>query len=426
MSKHNAKTLVISALDDVAWTLNMRGSDIPFNPVFFAFLVITENSVHLFIDKNKLTDEVVAHLSAEGINASFHAYEDIYEFVSQMVPSGDEHNNRVWFGNSANRALTSSVPEKSLLVQCSPVALKKAVKNSVEAEGLKQAHIRDGVAVSRYLHWLEKVIIGEKQKVTEASGARQLENFRSEMEHYVGLSFETISSVGPNGAIIHYQPSPEGSENDLQITTDAMYLCDSGAQYLDGTTDITRTIHLGTPTDYEKNCFTRVLKGQLQLGSAVFPEKIQGNYLDTLARKFLWDVGLNYQHGTGHGIGSYLCVHEGPMGITWRTVPDDPGLQPGMFLSNEPGYYENGKFGIRLEDIIYVVPSKVASDFLTFETATMVPIQTKMIEKELLTADEKTRLNAYHKKCRETLTPLLQKAGHKDVVQWLITATDAI
>lgn len=246
------------------------------------------------------------------------------------------------------------------------------------------------------------------------------------MEHYVGLSFETISSVGPNGAIIHYNPSKEGSEQDLQITNNAIYLCDSGGQYLDGTTDITRSVHFGTPTSYEKECFTRVLKGQIMLSTAIFPVKISGNYLDTLARKYLWDVGKNYQHGTGHGIGSYLNVHEGPMGISWRAMPDDPGLQPGMFLSNEPGYYENGKFGVRIENIECIVQSKVAEDFLTFETVTLVPIQTKMIARELLTNQERMHLNEYHRMCREKLSPLLHKGGHLDVVLWLNEQTKPI
>lgn len=246
------------------------------------------------------------------------------------------------------------------------------------------------------------------------------------MDKYVGLSFSTISSIGANGAIIHYHPSKEGTETDMQITPNEVYLCDSGGQYLDGTTDITRTVHFGTPTQHQKECFTRVLKGQMLLARTVFPERVRGNTLDTLARKFLWDAGLDYQHGTSHGIGSFLNVHEGPMGISWRVYPDDPGLQAGMFLSNEPGYYEAGNFGVRLENIIYIVPSKVSPNFLTFETVTMCPVQTKMIVKEMLTAEEIKELNEYHQECREKLIPVLEKAGHNDVVEWLRIQTEPI
>lgn len=418
MAKNCTGALVITALDEVAWTLNMRGTDIPFNPVFFAFLIVTQESAHLFIESTKLSVDCTTYLQSPDVNVTVHPYEDVIKFVSALVPGDADKRARIWFGTTTNRALTSSVPETSVFVQTSPVALLKAIKNQTEADGMRQSHIRDGVAVCRYLSWLETVVkAGEK--VTEASGASKLEKFRSEMDKYVGLSFQTISSVGPNGAIMHYTPSKEGSDSDVQITSDQLYLCDSGGQYLDGTTDITRTVHFGTPTHHERECYTRVLKGQLQLASAVFPEKIRGNCLDTLARKFLWDVGLDYQHGTSHGIGSYLCVHEGPMGISWRAYPDDPGLEAGMFLSNEPGYYEPGDFGIRLENIVHIVPAKVASSFLTFETVTFVPLQAKMIIKELLTEKEVGEVDEYHRLCKDKLTPLLQKAEHQDVIEWL-------
>lgn len=237
----------------------------------------------------------------------------------------------------------------------------------------------------------------------------------------LGLSFPTISSSGPNGAIIHYQPT---EETDRPITTDCLYLCDSGAQFKDGTTDVTRTVHFGTPTAHEKECFTRVLKGQLKLGNAVFPLKIKGNYLDSFAREYLWEVGLDYGHGTSHGIGSFLNVHEGPMGISWRPYPEDPGLEANMFLSNEPGFYEDGNFGIRLEDIVQIVPATLPHNFnnkgfLTFKTITMCPKQTKMINVDLLTDKEIDILNSYHQTCYDVLEPILVRQGHILGLNWL-------
>lgn len=299
----------------------------------------------------------------------------------------------------------------------------KAIKNPVEIEGMKSSHIRDGAALVRFFSWLEREV-ASGAVVTELSAADRLEQFRSEQEHHVGPSFETISSSGEHAAIVHYKPTPE---SNIAVTDSAPYLCDSGAQYLDGTTDVTRTVHMGTPTDHQKECFTRVLKGQMLMGSAVFPERIKGNCLDSFARKFLWDVGLDYQHGTGHGIGHYLNVHEGPMGISWRVYPDDPGLQAGMFMSNEPGYYEDGSFGVRIEDIVLIVPAdtKCPGDkkFLTFETVTMCPIQSKMIKKELLTESEVETLNAYHKTVREKVGPLIEAQKDVEAMEWLIRET---
>lgn len=290
---------------------------------------------------------------------------------------------------------------------------------------MRSSHERDGAALVRFFSWLEREVTSGI-KHTELSAADQLEQFRSEMDLYAGLSFETISASGPNGAIVHYHCT---KETDAPITTDQLYLCDSGGQYLDGTTDVTRTLHFGTPTDYEKECFTRVLKGQMSLGCAIFPEKIKGNCLDSFARRFLWDVGLDYQHGTGHGIGHYLNVHEGPMGISWRSYPEDPGLQSGMFLSNEPGYYEDGKFGIRLENIVQVVEAKNTKKpdtrkFLTFETVTMCPIQIKMICKEMLSGEEIKMFNDYHEMVRKKLSSLL--TPYPDALAWLQKETNPI
>jgi len=293
---------------------------------------------------------------------------------------------------------------------------------------LVDCHIRDGVALCKYFAWLEYAL-NHGEKVDEISGATKLEEFRKKLPKFAGLSFSTINGSGPNGAIIHYHPTPE---TNRPITLNEMYLCDSGAQFLDGTTDVTRTWHFGQPTQHQIDCFTRVLKGQISMGTAVFPIKVKGMFLDVLARKSLWDVGLDYQHGTGHGIGHFLNVHEGPIGIgMYRAMPDDPGLQQNMFVSNEPGYYETGQFGIRIEDIVQIVPAKVENNFngrgaLTFKTVTMCPIHTKLINKNLLTETEITHINNYHAKVRDTLKPLLQEEGDDFTIQWLEKETKAI
>jgi len=252
------------------------------------------------------------------------------------------------------------------------------------------------------------------------------------MSHFVQISFDTISSSGPNSAVIHYHPTPE---TDRPITSEEMYLVDSGGQYKDGTTDVTRTVHLGNPTRFQQECFTRVLKGQIRLATMKFPNKCIGSRLDTVARLALWEVGLDYKHGTGHGVGSYLNVHEGPMGISWRPYPDDPGLQKGMILSDEPGFYLDGEFGIRIENLVQVVGAETAhgskwtsgpGEFLTFDTLTLTPIQSKLILPELLTKEELEWLNEYHEKCREKVGSLLKEMGNTEALNYLIRETEPL
>ncbi|XP_076166022.1 xaa-Pro aminopeptidase ApepP isoform X2 [Ptiloglossa arizonensis] len=427
MNKNKAKALVITALDEVAYVLNLRGSDIPYNPVFFAYVILTSNALHLFIDKSRLSEKAQDQLTGEGVNIVYHPYTDIHTFLKQIA-SSCTNNEKIWISNGSSYALHIDCGETKKHTAITSINLMKAIKNNVEIEGMKAAHIRDAVALVKYFSWLEDRIKNKKEIITEVSGAVQLEKFRQEQENFIGLSFPTISSVGPHGAIIHYQPT---SKTDIPITDKDLYLCDSGAQFQDGTTDVTRTLHFGNPTNFERECFTRVFKGQYRLSSAIFPSMIQGNYLDTLARENLWSVGLNYLHGTGHGVGSFLNVHEGPIGISWRPYPDDPGLQPGMFLSNEPGYYEDKKFGIRLENIELVVEADTIYNhenrgFLTFETVTLVPIQTKLLDVLLLTKNEIEYLNNYHLRCLNILRPLLQGPENSQALEWLERETRAI
>ncbi|XP_033219063.1 xaa-Pro aminopeptidase ApepP [Belonocnema kinseyi] len=332
MNENGVTYLLISALDDVAYLLNLRGSDIPFNPVFFAYVVVGIEEVHIFVDKSSLVAEAEQQLKNEGLDPIYHPYENILKFLRETASMGFSYG-RVWISAGSSYALHAACGEGHVHIAFSPVSLMKMVKNEIEIEGLKAAHIRDGVALVKYFSWLEEQVTNKSNKlaVTEISGADQLSKYRQELDLFVGLSFPTISSSGAHAAIIHYTPSPT---TDARITDKEIYLCDSGAQFLDGTTDVTRTWHFGKPTDYERECFTRVFKGQYFLNTAKFPNMIKGNYLDTLARKSLWDVGLDYLHGTGHGVGAYLNVHEGPTGISWRPNPDDPGMQPGIFMSN--------------------------------------------------------------------------------------------
>jgi len=425
MFEKDVEMLVVAALDDIAWLLNLRGSDIMFNPVFYAFLILTHNEGHLFIDERKLTLDVRNHFNSEDIPLNLHSYDSIYSFLSNQLFS-QETPSKVWLCSDVNYELYSRVPDKQRYCDSSPITALKAVKNEVEIKGMINAHIKDAVALCRYFSWLEEEV--KVTKVTEISGAEKLEQFRRDEADYIGPSFGTISASGLHAAITHYLPS---KESDKEITTDEIYLCDSGGQYLDGTTDVTRTMHFGLPSDFMKECFTRVFQGQTSLGTAIFPHKIKGNVLDILARKPLWNVGLDYGHGTGHGIGSYLYVHEGPMGISWRCYPNDSGLEANMFLSNEPGYYEEGKFGIRLENIVRIVPVTTPykfrhKEFLTFETITLVPIQRKLLVPSLLTADEIAYLNAYHKTCRDTIGPILKERNFHSAYSWLIRETEPL
>lgn len=423
LDEENAFMIIITALDEVAYLYNLRGSDIEYNPVFFSYAAVTQDEAALFINKAQLTAAAVGTLSSGDCNVSIHPYEDLAKFVNEQMAL---QFGKIWICNHSSQAITQLIPKDRRLCKLSPVAVMKAIKNPTEIKGMESCHLRDAAALCRYFAWLEKE--AAKGTQTEISGADQLQKFREELDDFVGLSFSTISSVGPNAAIVHYSPS---LETDARITTKDVYLCDSGGQYKDGTTDVTRTLHFGTPSKFLQECFTRVLKGVISVATSIFPTKTKGNCLDSFARKALWDVGLDYGHGTGHGIGMYLNVHEGPMGVSWRSFPDDPGLQEGMFLSDEPGYYEDGKFGIRIENIVRIVKAETEHNFrergfLTFKTVTMVPIQTKLIDPALLTKKEVEWLNAYHTECREKVGELLLQQGHKEAYNWLLKETEPI
>ncbi|KAM1400036.1 hypothetical protein TB1_026533 [Malus domestica] len=416
--QENARGIIISALDEVAWAYNIRGTDVAYNPVVHAFAIVTSNSAFLYVDKRKVSSEVNSYLEENGIEVREYkaVSSDVALLASnQLKPSStvkgteaekpnggnkveETDNDLIWADpGSCCYALYSRLNPEKVILQPSPLALAKALKNPVELEGLKKAHIRDGVAVVQYLVWLDKqaqeiygasgfFLEGEATdkknqtktaKLTEVTVSDKLEGFRASKENFRGLSFPTISSVGPNAAIIHYSPE---AETCAEFDPDSIYLFDSGAQYLDGTTDITRTVHFGKPSAHEKACYTAVLKGHLGLGTARFPNGTNGNALDILARVPLWKSGLDYRHGTGHGVGSYLNVHEGPHLISFRPHARNVPLQVSMTVTDEPGYYEDGKFGIRLENVLVINKADTKFNFgdkgyLQFEHITWVSAQ---------------------------------------------------
>ncbi|XP_073717550.1 xaa-Pro aminopeptidase 1 isoform X1 [Misgurnus anguillicaudatus] len=431
MAERKISWFVVTALDEIAWLFNLRGSDIEYNPVFFAYAIIGMNNIKLFVDSKRLLDPAVReHLELDGpskpeLTVQCFPYESVYTEL-QAVCAALTPKEKVWICDKASCAFTQAIPKiHRSAIPYTPLCLAKAVKNPTEIQGMKMAHIKDAVALCELFAWLEKEI--PKGTVTEISAADKAEELRSQQKDFVGLSFPTISSVGSNGAIIHYRPLPETNRT---LSLNEVYLIDSGAQYKDGTTDVTRTVHFGNPSDYEKECFTYVLKGHIAVSAAVFPNGIKGHLLDSFARAALWESGLDYLHGTGHGVGCFLNVHEGPCGISYKTFADEP-LEAGMIVSDEPGYYEDGSFGIRLENVVLVVPFKTKYNFrnkgsLTFEPLTLVPIQLKMINTDLLTQKERDWLNDYHKECRETIGAELERQGRKEALDWLIRETQPI
>ncbi|KAI0190099.1 aminopeptidase-like protein [Astrocystis sublimbata] len=404
LEKKKSPGFVVSMLDEIAWLFNLRGNDIPYNPVFFSYAIITSDEATLYIDSSKLNAKSQAFLKEN--NVAVKPYQDIFSDATALgkaaVANKTESSDTKKFliSNKASWALKRALGGDDFVDEVrSPIADTKAVKNEIELEGMRACHIRDGAALIEYFAWLDDQLVAKKAKIDEVEGADKLEVLRAKQKDFVGLSFDTISSTGANAAVIHYKP-----EKGTCATIDpaAIYLCDSGAQYLDGTTDTTRTLHFGTPTEREIEAYTLVLKGNIALDTVVFPKGTTGYAVDCMARQFLWKEGLDYRHGTGHGVGSYLNVHEGPIGIGTRVQFSEVALSPGNVISNEPGFYEDGSFGIRIENIIMCQEVQTKHKFgdkpyLGFEHVTMVPYCRKLIDPDLLSAAEKEWLNAYNK-----------------------------
>ncbi len=404
LSKIGADAAVLSALDSIAWAFNVRGADVARTPVALAFaLVRSDGTADLFVEPEKISPEVKQHL---GNGVRLHdrsAFEGaLGEFNGKSVAVDPERAVAAIF-EALDRAGAKIVTMRD------PTILPKAIKNPVEIAGQQAAQARDGAAISRFLRWVETE--APKGEVDELTASDRLEALRKESPELRDLSFDTISGAGPNGAIVHYRSS---EKTNRKLESGTLYLVDSGGQYVDGTTDITRTVVIGEPTDEMRDRFTRVLKGHIAVATAVFPKGVRGSQLDSFARRPLWEAGLDYAHGTGHGVGSFLSVHEGPQRISpvgsAQSGGDEP-LQPGMILSNEPGYYKTGEYGIRIENLVLVVERPVEGaekETLGFDTLTFAPIERRLIVKDMLSPSELDWLNAYHAEVLAKIGPQLE------------------
>ena len=422
LRKQHADGMLMAALDDIAWTLNLRGTDVHCNPVFVSYLLISSKTVTLYINKVKLTAEVLAYLKAEGIQVE--DYEQVENGLKQyfeynILLDPDEVNYRL-YEIVKNKGKLDNRPQTEIVEEESPVKRMKTVKNETEIAGFRNAMLKDGIAMVKFLHWLSGYIgKPEISEITEIGIDQKLTAFRAEQPLYRDISFDTIAGYGTHAAIVHYEATPE---TDIPLQPKGMLLLDSGAQYLDGTTDITRTIALGPLTDLEKQIYTLVLKGHIQIELCKFPSGASGTQIDILARKDMWREGLNYLHGTGHGVGTYLNVHEGPhqFRMEWKPAP----LVAGMTITDEPGIYLPDRCGARTENTLLIIPFKETEfgKFLQFESLTLCPIDKAPIVLDMMTSEEIEWLNAYHQRVFDILSPHLSS----EESAWLREACSAI
>lgn len=406
----HADGMLVSALDDVAWTLNLRGTDVHCNPVFVAYLLIDSDHATLYCDKEKLSADVTSYLNDQGVATAQYAdvrkgLKDYFEYNILLDPKETSYT------------LAKLVNTKEVVRQASPIPAMKAVKNDTEIAGFRHAMLKDGIAMVKFLRWLKPAVKAGGQ--TEMSVSQKLTDLRAEQPLFRDISFDTIAGYAEHGAIVHYEATPD---TDAVLLPRGFLLLDSGAQYEDGTTDITRTIPLGPLTDEERRVYTLVLKGHIQLELCKFPRGASGTQLDILARGAMWREGMNYMHGTGHGVGSYLNVHEGPHQIRMEYVPAP--LKAGMTVTDEPGLYLAGRFGARIENTLLITPYKETEfgQFLQFESLTLCPIDTTPIVREMMLAEEVAWLNDYHQQVRDTLSPHLDEGERA----WLREATEAL
>lgn len=404
----HADGMLMSALDDVAWTLNLRGTDVHCTPVFVSYLLISTTSATLYINKEKLTPEVEAHLESQGVKMA--GYDDVRKGIKEYA-----EYNILLDPNETNYTLSRLVDVQEVIRHKSPIPAMKAIKNEAEIRGYRSAMLKDGIALVKFLRWLKPAVEAGGQ--TEISIDKKLTSLRAEQPLFRDISFDTIAGYGAHGAIVHYEATPE---TDIPLEPHGLLLLDSGAQYQDGTTDITRTIALGPVSDYEKHIYTLVLKGHIQLEICKFPSGASGTQMDILAREAMWREGLNYLHGTGHGVGSYLSVHEGPHQFRLEWVPA-PFLE-NMTVTDEPGIYLAGQFGVRIENTLLINHYKDTEfgKFLQFESLTLCPIDTTPVVKEELLPEEVAWLNEYHQHVYDVLAPHLDDEGDKE---WLRKAT---
>lgn len=407
LREHHADGILVSALDDIAWTLNLRGTDVHCNPVFVSYLLISSDQVSLFVNPKKISSEVKAYLDEHGI--SLFDYNQVEEGLESYADY-----NILLDGDETSFCLWKSVRCQEIIAAKSPIPVMKAVKNATEIEGYHRAMLRDGVAMVKFLKWLKPAVEAGGQ--TEMSIDKKLTSLRAEQNLFRDISFDTIAGYQAHGAIVHYEATPE---TDAPLLPEGLILIDSGAQYQDGTTDITRTIALGPVTEEMKHVYTLVLKGHIQLELAKFPDGASGTQIDALSRECMWREGYNFLHGTGHGVGSYLNVHEGPHQIRmeWKPTP----LRAGMTVTDEPGLYLKGKFGVRIENTLLIKDfvETTFGKFLQMESLTLCPIDTAPINVDMLLLEEVEWLNAYHREVFEKLSPYLED----EEVGWLAEAT---
>ena len=416
LKEKGASLFVLTSLDDIAWLLNIRGNDIHCCPVVLSYLVMDEKEIRLFANEKAFPESVKKALSADGV--TIYPYNDIYDYVQTI--SGEK---KIYLSRSnVNSRLISNIQEKVTILDGENLTLlPKAVKNETEIQNEKIAHIKDGVAMVKFIHWLKKNI--GKQEITELSAADKLYDFRSEQEKFLGNSFDPIIAYGAHGAIVHYGAT---EETNIPLEPKGLVLMDTGGHYLEGTTDITRTVVLGPVTEKEKKYFTAVLRGHLNLAAAKFRYGCTGLNLDSIARGPLWAMGEDYNHGTGHGVGYLLNVHEGPQSFRWKNPADCPApvLEEGMITSDEPGYYAENEFGIRHENLIVCKKAEKTAygQFMKFESLTMVPFDLEGIDPAQMEAGERVLLNQYHALVYEIISPYLDE----DEKSWLKEVTQAI
>ncbi|MBU5479762.1 aminopeptidase P family protein [Blautia sp. MSJ-19] len=416
MKAKEADTFILTSLDDIAWLLNIRGNDIHCCPVVLSYLVMTENELRLYANEVVFSEEIRNDLEEDGVK--IYPYDDVYSYVQTISSDKKVLLSRA----NVNSRLVSNIPSEVTILDAPNLTLfPKAIKNETEMKNERIAHIKDGVAVTKFIYWLKKNV--PEGNVTELSAAEKLYQFRSEQEHFLGDSFDPIIAYGTHAAIVHYSAT---EETDIPLEARGMVLADTGGHYLEGTTDITRTIVLGPVTAKEKKYFTAVLRGNLNLAAAKFKYGCTGLNLDYLARGPLWELGEDYNHGTGHGVGYLLNVHEGPNSFRWKNLPGNPApvLEEGMITSDEPGYYLENEFGIRHENLVLCKKAEKTSfgQFMCFEPLTMVPFDLEGINLEEMTERERKLLNDYHQKVYMTISPYLDE----EEKEWLKQATREI
>lgn len=415
MKKEGADVHILAALDDICWTTNLRGNDIEYFPLLLSYAVITMDDMKLYVDETKLTAEMKESLAKDGI--SIHPYNAVYEDIKGLSAK----DGVLVDPSRLNYALYNNIPKEAKVIeQMNPEVLMKAMKNDTELKNIVNAHIKDGTAVTRFMCWLKKNI--EKTEITEISAAKKLDSFRREQEGYLWQSFEPICGSGEHGAIVHYAATPE---TNVPVTTNGLFLTDTGGGYMEGSTDITRTFAFGELTDRMKEDFTTVLLCNLHLARVVFPHGISGFNLDAMARTPAWERGMDYNHGTGHGVGYLMNIHEAPAGFRCAVREKERNiLEPGMVITNEPGIYIEGSHGIRIENemIVRKGPKTEYGQFLYFEPITYVPIDLDAVDPNMMKQEDKDQLNAYHEKVYELISPHL----NDEEKEWLKEYTRAV